>query len=337
MDPVVTVAIHASQFPERVRHDLIHSLRAREVNHKFLYDSVKQTEKWLALHQAYSPSRTDANCIQMYDSSFAGSATRASASNVHLVSLGCGGGQKDTRLIRVLKKAGKEVLYTPTDVSLALVLIARQGALTEVACKYCHPLVLDLASVDDLSGVLADQTTPEKSRLVSFLGMIPNFEPQQILPLLSSLLRGGDLLLLNANLAPGSDYASGMARILPQYDNALTRDWLMTFLLDLGVEPNDGQLRFAVEDGPAESGLRRVVARFHFGQTRLISVSGERIEFRAGDNVRLFFSYRHTPELLESALAPFGLSILDRWITDSGEEGIFLCAPRERAPAKPNA
>ena len=43
MSDIASVAIHASQFPEAVRRDLIESLRRRRVNHKFHYDSVKQT------------------------------------------------------------------------------------------------------------------------------------------------------------------------------------------------------------------------------------------------------------------------------------------------------
>ena len=78
---------------------------------------------------------------------------------------------------------------------------------------------------------------PQQPRaLVTFFGMIPNFEPQEILPKLASLIRPKDFLLFSANLAPGKNYAAGMKKILPQYDNPPTRDWLMTFLLDLGVE-----------------------------------------------------------------------------------------------------
>ena len=60
MSAVAHVAIHPSQFPAQVRRDLLESLRTRRVNHKFHYDSIKQTQKWLALHEAYSPARTDA-------------------------------------------------------------------------------------------------------------------------------------------------------------------------------------------------------------------------------------------------------------------------------------
>ncbi len=53
MSSVAHVTIHPSQFPDAVRRDLLASLRDRQVNHKFHYDSIKQTQKWLAIHQAY--------------------------------------------------------------------------------------------------------------------------------------------------------------------------------------------------------------------------------------------------------------------------------------------
>src|SRR6516162_1329650 len=80
MSSLARVTIHSSQFPESVRSDLIESLRKRQVNHKFHYDSVKQTHQWLALHQAYSPSRMDPDCETIYNHSFeaATDLTRAS-------------------------------------------------------------------------------------------------------------------------------------------------------------------------------------------------------------------------------------------------------------------
>ena len=138
--------------------------------------------------------------------------------------------------------------------------------------------------------------------LVTFFGMIPNFEPEQILPKLASLVRPKDFLLFSANLAPGKNYAAGMKKILPQYDNPLTRDWLMTFLLDLGIERSDGELRFKIETDSA-SGLKRIVAGFHFTRPRRIEVENEAFDFRAGEAIRLFFSYRYTPERVHRFLA----------------------------------
>ena len=327
MSSVVNVVIHASQFPEKVRRDLLASLRARRVNHKFHYDSVKQTQKWLALHQAYSPTRNDADCAAIYDRAFAAAAARVRSKAVHVIGLGCGGGQKDTRLLKLLKKAGREIFYTPCDVSSAMVLTARRTARDVVPEKNCFPLVCDLATADDLPVNLASRFTSHVSRLITFFGMIPNFEPQIILPKLASLVQPKDFLLFSANLAPGKNYAIGVKKILTQYDNPLTRDWLMTFLLDLGVERSDGQLRFKIEDDRT-NGLKRIVAGFHFTRSRRIEVDHETFYLRAGETIRLFFSYRYTPEHVRKVLARFGLEVCDQWITKSEEEGVFLCRKR---------
>lgn len=325
MSTVASVRIHATQFPEQVQHDLLESLRTRRVNHKFHYDSVKQTQKWLALHQAYSPTRNDADCRAIYEKGFTATAAQIKSRRVDVIGLGCGGGQKDTRLLKRLKAHGQEVFYTPCDVSTAMVLTARESALAVVPQERCFPFVCNLATAKNLEEMagLARCGDPAMTRLVTFFGMIPNFEPQDILPKLASLVRPRDFLLFSANLAPGADYAAGMNRILPQYDNDLTRDWLMTFLLDIGVEQHEGRLQFAIEAG--RFGLKRIVARFHFRRPCRIQIESKAFNFKTGDAIQLFFSYRYTRELVRTILARYRLKICEQWIMKSGEEGVFLC------------
>ena len=338
MSSAANVIIHASQFPEKIRRDLLESLRTRRVNHKFHYDSVKQTQQWLALHQACSPTRNDRDCQAIYEKGFQAAMAQIKSRRIGVIGLGCGGGQKDTRLLKRLKADGKEVFYTPCDVSTAMVLIARQTALTVLPEQNCFPVVCDLATADDLPkiiwegrrvgdpnyfGTATRRPSLNMTSLVTFFGMIPNFEPPDILPKLASLIRPKDFLLFSANLAPGADYAAGMKKILPQYDNRLTRDWLMTFLLDLGFERRDGKLRFAIEDG--RSGLQRIVVRFHFRRSCRVEIENKAFRFRNGDSLRLLFSYRYTPDRVRKILARYRLVVRDQWIAESGEEGVFLC------------
>ena len=316
---VANVTIHSSQFPENIRRDLLASLRTRKVNHKFHYDSVRQTQKWLALHQAHSPSRNDANCDDTYNLAFAETAKQITAKQIHVVGLGCGGGQKDTRLLKLLAADNREVFYTPSDVSVAMALVAREVALTILPEKNIFPFVCDLATTDDLNNQLAS----DAARIITFFGMVPNFEPKDILPKLAALVRPQDYLLFSANLAPGADYTAGMKTVFPQYNNALTRDWLLTFLFDLGVEAGDGELRFTIESGPAS--LQRVVARFHFTRNCQLAVDSEQFEFRSGESIQLFFSYRYTPVLVRQNLTCNKLAVGAEWLTKSEEEGVFLC------------
>ena len=346
MSSTANVTIHASQFPDAVQRDLLKSLRTREVNHKFHYDSVKQVHKWLTLHQTLSPSRNDAAVVAIYDKAFERAVSRLAAPRAHIIGLGCGGGQKDRRLLelfigravsallpreggqmpervlQLLSDAGKGIFYTPCDASVAMTLVARQTASLPEA--NCLPFVCDLATADDLPAALGQLGPSDAPRLVTFFGMIPNFEPEAILPKLASLIGANDLLLFSANLAPGPDYAAGVQRVLPQYDNKLTRDWLMTFLLDLGLERDDGVLSFDVEEDNAGLGLKRIVAHFSFLKPRAIAVEGKRFEFKAGERLRLFFSYRHTPTRVRELLSAHSLQVSEEWIAKSEEEGVFL-------------
>jgi L-histidine N-alpha-methyltransferase len=317
------VTVHSSQFPENIRRELLDGLRARRVNPKFHYDSYKQAQKWLALHETFSPSRTDPDCLAIYDRAFAAAAERVTAEEVQVIGLGCGGGQKEARLLRLLAGQGKKVSYRPCDVSLALALTAREAAREAVGDLPCAPLVCDLALAGDLNEVFGPPGDARGARMITFFGMIPNFEPELIWPRLAGLVRAEDVLLLSANLAPGPDYAAGMRRIFPGYDNLPTRDWLTTFLFDLGFAPEDGTVRFAIEDSAA--GLKRVSAYFDLTKGRALTVQGESFEFRAGESIRLFFSYRYTPERMRAALRLHGLDMLREWVAASGEEGVFLC------------
>ena len=323
MKSAANILIHESQFPENVRRDLLESLCSRKINHKFHYDSVKQTQKWLALHQIYSPTRNDENCRAIYEDSFEAAAAKIKSKSVHVIGLGCGGGQKDTRLLKLLKAGGKEIYYTPCDVSSAMVLTARQTALAVLPEINCFPFVCDLAAAGDLSAVFDSRFTIHDSRITTFFGMIPNFEPQEILPKLASLVRAKDFLLFSANLAPGENYAAGMGKILPQYDNPQTHEWLTAFLLDLGVEKSDGKLKFEIEAGGF--GLKRFVANFYFNRARRVEVGGKTFNFKGGEKIRLFFSYRYTPERVCKILVRYELEVCEHWIAKSEEEAVFLC------------
>ena len=317
------VFIDRSQFPENVRRDLIQSLRAGAINHKFHYESYKQAAKWLALHDAYSPARTDASCLRIYDDAFAATVRESNVAPMHLVGLGVGGGQKEARLAELFRVQSKQLVVTVSDVSLPLVLVAREKLLGAVTS--CHAAVFDLATVQNVSAVV-DPNAHDLPRIVTLFGIMPNFEPAPLLARLGALLRPNDFLLLSANLAPGSDYAAGVESILPQYDNALTRDWLVTLLFDLGFSADDGDLRFSIEvDGDQ---LRRITAHFELRRACDIHVLGEKLSFTVGQRLRVFFSYRHTVGSVTALMAKHGIEAVQRWLNDSGEEGVFLCRKR---------
>ena len=316
--------VHSSQEPDAVRRQLLDALRLGHVPPKFLYHGERQTAKWLAVHRAYSPSRTDAGVQSIYDLAFKDSLGQEAGKPVCLVGLGCGGGQKDTRYLARLKSAHPIVDYLPCDVSQAMVKVASKQAAAELPLERIHPLVFDLVNVSNLRQLLDGIISPKIRRVFTFFGMIPNLEPNVILPHLAETLRDGDQLLLSANLAPGDDYRHGVETVLPQYDNAETYDWLLSFVEGLGVPLTAGQLRFGIEEVDE---FFRIIADFVFMKAHNLSVAGESVEFDAGHSLRLFFSYRHTQKTLVNLLAKHGFDVAGSQVDCSVEEGVF-CVKR---------
>ncbi len=319
------VWVNDSQSPEKDMKDWLECLRSRTMVHKFLYESSRQAARWLEVHRAFSPARTDQAVLQMYGSAFTKVAEGWRGSSVQLIGLGCGGGHKEVQLALALESRRHKVRFLAADASLPLVLSARHRFAAVMANPAQHIVsgwVLDIAEAD-LVGSLEELAGSEK-RLITFFGMVPNFEPDIIFPRLASLLREGDQLLLSANLAPGPDYRAGVERILPLYDNSPTRRWLIGPLEAVGVSEEDARVDFSLVSRPPHGDLIRVQADLTFLRKVAVESEGEVFEYDQGQVFQLFYSYRHTPENLASTLGQYGLKIEKSWVAPSGEEGLFL-------------
>jgi uncharacterized SAM-dependent methyltransferase len=322
MPAFVNVRIHSSQFPEAVRRDLLDSLRNRAVNHKFHFDSVKQSGKWLSLHKACSPAASS-QAAGTYVPAFEHTAKMLGPGPVHVVGLGCADAYKECALIRRLE--GRAVQFTPVDVSAALVISAWQAAGELIPTGRCFPLVCDLATAEDLPEIIRGAAEMQGTPcLITLFGMLPNFPPETLLPKLAALAKPGEVILCSANLAPGEDYRKGVEQVLPLYDNELTRDWLWMFLSGLDIGHDDGAMDFCIEEHPSGSGFLRIAAYLRFLRHRAVQIDSEEFIFQPGDALRLFYSYRHTPALVERLLKPHRFALLAQWISPCGEEGVFL-------------
>ncbi len=226
---------------------------------------------------------------------------------------------------------GRGRVYVPTDVGVPMVLVAGETVRERAPWVRCRPLVVDLLMAGDLVEAI-EGLAGRGRRVVTFFGMIPNFEPREIFGRVAVLIREGDVLLVSANLAAGREYRAGVERVLPQYDNDETRRWLGLFLQDLGFEVAAGEMRFGVENCPAGSGLFRVGVRWEVKRRQEVRLGGNRIAFETGESLDLFFSYRHTPDTVRALLGEQGLGVRKEWIAEGGEEGVFLCGRQGSTP-----
>jgi len=321
MSDAFELTVHESQWPASLALQLQEALSARRIPPKFLYESPRQVRHWLRLHELCSPARTDAGCQQTYQRCFEVVAAEMSGSEVEVLALGCGGGQKEVALVQALERHNECVQLVPCDVSTGLVITAMQHAASVLKHPPRRGVVCDLARAADwseLAGGAGGQ------RIVTFFGLIPNFEPHETQAILRTLLRPGDLLACSANLAPDPDSRSGVGAILPQYDNEPTRRWLGVFIEDLGIAPSDGRLQFRVEESASAPGVCRIVADFEFARDVKVEVHGRTVSFGTRERLRLFASHRHTPSTVRVLLSPLKLGAAGEWLSPEGNEGVWL-------------
>lgn len=318
------VYIHSSAQPDATRAALLAALRAGHVLPRFHYEGLRQSRKWLELYRRWAPFANDPGCRQMYHEAFLAAPRDIPAGPLDVVGLGCGGGQKERALIEFLQKDRRTVRFLACDSSVPLVLGAAAVCAPLVGSAQTRLLVCDLGRTDDLGECLAGLLGRLRPRILTFFGMIPNFEPRAILRRLGSGLRRQDRLLFSANLAPGSHYLRGLRQVLPQYDNRETRSWLHLFLRDAGLNPRHGRLAFEISRPAPGQPWRRIEAVFGFSRETRVHLFEETVAFAKGDRLRVFFSYRYSVPMLGGLLAENGLEIQRQWLAPNGEEAVFL-------------
>ncbi len=336
------VYFHASQFPEQLAHEYETSFIQRRINHKFHYHTTHQSQQWLDLHQAYSPVQEGQGYQQAYQQCLHTALDALSHRTFDLISLGCGGGEKEVLLHNLLtqtqhakqdvNKRPTMTSYYPVDVSPALAITAARKMRQQYPELPIQPIVCDLLHTDDLLSYIPGNNG---ARMITFFGMIPNFTPAAILPILNQFLSPGDLLLFSANLAPGKDYALGIQTVLPQYDNASTKGWLMSVLRDVGINTDDGDITVTVDTDTAEpthntqtsekTALKKICAHFTIRRAVKLTINNKTIHWQPGERVQLFFSYRYTTPLVKHYLQQHGMQVLHSWEFNNQEEGLYLC------------
>ena len=320
----ISLTFHESQYPARVAEHLRHGLRTRRLPMKFLYDSPAQAQRWLAYHQAYSPSRTEVDLLALYDQSFEVALRTVSSDALHIVSLGCGGGRKDARFLQRAQTQCSHLFFTPTDISAALVLATMVYIQEAFPALPCFPYVMDLEAQPDLYPLLAQAETCPSTRLLSCFGMLPNFDYRAFLPYLRRLMRPHDLLLISANLSP-EPYPNGCTTIVPQYDNPFSHAWFAGLLESLGFPLRQLRLTVAAASQHEDGHIWQIQAYALFAETVTLTVYDETFTFAAGEQLHLFFSTRFTPQVMPQVLADAGLHVIETFLFASQEEGIYVC------------
>lgn len=309
------VRIHESVSPAAHRAGMLAALEAGRVDNRFHYVGERSAGMWRALASSHSPAQAE-DGLAAYDAAARAAIARLPEGPVHVIGVACGDGVKERRLLGALASAGRaDVQATAVDVSVPLVTAAARAMNTVPGIGEADAVAVDIMTVRDLAPVLGARRSG--ARLVTLFGVLSTLGSGSMAPALS-LLGPGDVLMLSANLLPGTPGARD--HVMAQYDNAPTREWLTAVLDDIGLA-GAGDIAMRWHDAPD---ALAIVGEVTPAEPLMADVEGVAVAMPAGQPIRVLESFRHDPPGLESLMVDAGLRDVVACISPDGEEGVAV-------------
>lgn len=297
-----------------ITQEFVEAMEARDLPEKFFYWFPRSAEEWAGLTKdpalygglldTWSELRREAPALAAH---FGG--------RVPVISFGAGDGARDRILLNALKDAGCECTYYPVDASQAMI---------EMACA--------AAEDDDFegAGIKADISSPvhliyaadaaEPPRLLIFAGnTMGAFDPLAEIRYVAQCMKPGDRLIID-----GEIYDE--ARSMGLRDNPAVHKFLGSMLANVGIEPEDGELRFNHKIDERHEGLHLFTRSFRAGRDLSATVAGQEIALERNERIGLNFNYTYTPEAFRWLVDEHGgLEILSEYTSPDGRFLTVVC------------
>jgi uncharacterized SAM-dependent methyltransferase len=281
---LMTMEFEALLTENQIAVDFLAGLERRYVPEKFFYWFPLSVRAWLDLCEASQPYRNYSRSFQLIARHASEIASACPASEIEVVSLGAGQGDKDILLLDALRSRGKAVFYQPADASQALLEMAVLKA-TDAGFR-ARGLKAD---VEDARTAHWLSKTAAYPRLYLILGnSLGITDPSNFLRWLRGLLRPADWILLDGEIYSPASTMRG-------YDNPANRRFAFAPLASVGLaEGEDGELVFTLESDARFDGIHRVRKFFQAARRLKFAVAGKWIELDEGEKILMSPSWKYS-------------------------------------------
>jgi L-histidine N-alpha-methyltransferase len=232
-----------------------------------------------------------------------------------LISFGAGDGVRDRILMDAFKKTGIECLYFPVDASTTMLEMACAGAEDE-----------DI----DAIGIKADISSPvhlvyaadaaEPPRLFVLSGnTLASFDPLVEIRYVAQCMKPGDRLIVDGEIFDAD-------KTTARRDNAAVRKFILALLGSLGIQQDDGEVRFNLKHDERYQGLHLTTRHFRAEMDLTVTAVGQAVGLQRGERIGLNFQYAYTPEAFRWLLEDQGgLDILRELRSPDGRFLTAVC------------
>ncbi len=295
-----------------IAQEFAESLEARDLPEKFFYWLPLSVKTWRDLSGQENFRSLDSAWDLV--NSKAVELVAGFKTAVPLVSLGAGEGHKDRALLKALQRAGKTVKYFPVDASQTLL---------EIACAAAEDDDLEVLGIKaDISSpmhvVLASDAAESPKLMVMSGNTLGAFDPLDHIRNIAETMKGGDRLLLDAEI-----FREGG----PDEDQAKLAKFAMAPLASLGIQEDDGQIRFETKSDERHPGMHMTAKYFQPHRDLRIAIAGREISIARGERIFMNFSYRFTPAAFRWLLKEHAkLKVEMEFLSSDGRFIVAVCS-----------
>jgi uncharacterized SAM-dependent methyltransferase len=297
-----------------IAQEFVEAIEARDLPEKFFYWFPRSAAEWSSL-------TGDADLYGGLNETWKELGAEAPALAQHfggripVISIGAGDGSRDRLLMNALKAEGSECLYFPVDASQCLLEMACAGAEDD-----------DFEAV----GIKGDISSPvhliyaadaaEAPRLFIMSGnTMGSFDPLAEIRYIAQCMKPEDRLIVDGEIF---DEAKSMAR----RENPASRQFVGALLASVGIEKEDGEIRFNHKRDDRHQGLHLFTRSFRAGRDLSATVAGQEIQLERGELIGMNFQYVYAPESFRWLVSEHGgLEILKEYRSPDGRFLTAMC------------
>ena len=239
---------------------------------------------------------------------------------LELMSIGVGEGLKERILLKALASTACK-RYLPVDVSEQLV----EAALGTVADLDLPKLGI-VAFAEDLPSLRQYRQGPS---LLCLLGNnFSNYQPEELLAILSKEMDAADYLLFDSHLCPDgiADPEQWRRSVEAVYRQEQNADFNLSPLVQRGVPRENCRFRLDLLHLPSVQGpVYRTVKQIEILRDCATVVGGRPVDLHAGEHIEMGFTYKYRARQVEGHLREKGFSVVWKASASGGENAVFLC------------